>query len=536
MKRIFYYSGYSLDVFHWNNDICIASFTFNPDDNGLEKFTVYLKATANTPARMLVDLIDEDFNKETIPHVGTADRKLIVNRLINRQYRKSRDYFYYRVTGREKSGRKDDKLLYCVLSNPDILKPWLDIIQETKTSISGIWSLALLNEYVFSHIQSTAKHTLIVSQQVAGNLRQTLLTNGRFEHSRSAAVNLDGSDIGEFISTEIEQTIRFLSNQRYIGFDDKIEIHIIPRDSDIEKIKNHCTDTHLLHFHYHRLTEIENSLKCYTQEAVDSTDYLIKHKIDYSNGIYSFICASIKLPVGNYGNAKIFLTCYQQLCANSLKIAGALILIISLLFSLSYITESHIYDDEAIMLNNQAAAINKDYQKQLSDLEHKLQLAQIMQSSVLLTEKIRNTKSVSPQNFMVDVSRILTISGTNDTQISKLSWHQNQFNDFQPENNKQKSTIDYGKTEAINHLARISGFIHVSKISLKNAVNKTNAIADAFNQYEFIRNIRLNKVPVDVRSQSSIENEKNSSMGQNTKNDSIRGQFEIEVIMDARKS
>ena len=237
MKRIFYYSGYRLTVFHWHNEKCLATHVFNPGEEGLEKFKTYLRATVNTPVRILVDLIEEDFKKETIPHVGAADRKSIVNRLIERHYRKSKDFVHYNVVDREKSGRKDDVIIYSVLSNPEILEPWLQPMREAGTSISGIWSLPLLSPYLFKKLGTKSKSVLVVSQQVPSNLRQTFVKNGQFESSRSAVVNLEDATIGEYIATEVEQTIRFLSNQRQIGFDEKIEIHVICRAADLTDIQ-----------------------------------------------------------------------------------------------------------------------------------------------------------------------------------------------------------------------------------------------------------------------------------------------------------
>ncbi|VAW68970.1 hypothetical protein MNBD_GAMMA09-1937 [hydrothermal vent metagenome] len=523
MKRIFYYSGYRLTVFHWKNEKCIASFAFNPGDDGLEKFATYLKATTNTPVRILVDLIEEDFIYETIPHVGSVDRKSIVGRIIERQYRNSRDYYYYKVLQREKTGRRDDKIIYSVLSNPAILEPWLEPMKNAGIAISGIWSLPLLSENLANYIDNKSRNILIVSQQVPSNLRQTLIKNGRFESSRSAVVNLLDASIGEYISTEVEQTIRFLSNQRHIGFDEKIEVHIICRESDIIEIKNYCEDGNLLSFHYHCLEDIENKINCHTQSA------------EYSNGLYSYICANIKVPIGHYGNKELFSNYYQHLISISMYVASILIFLFSCIFSLSYLSESYLFEKEVVTIKNHTKGINNDYHRQLSSIEHKLGLTQTMQSSVLFSDKIKSSKIISPQNFMVDISRILGYSGMYNTKISSISWQLNQSSEFQP---KVRNTVsvDHASSKAINQLATITGNIDLSHISLKQAVNKTYAISDTFKKNQLIQKIRLNKMPVDTRSQSSIENEKSHSHQSQNSTDKSMGEFEIELIMRARKS
>ncbi len=523
MKRIFYYSGYRLTIFHWKNEKCIASFSFNPGEDGLDKFTAYLKATVNTPVRILVDLIEEDFIYESIPHVGSVDRKSIISRLVERQYRNSLDFYHYKILQREKTGRRDDKIIYSVLSNPSILEPWLRVMKNSDIAISGIWSLPLLSDKLAFYIDNKSANILIVSQQVPSNLRQTLIKNGRFESSRSAVVNLQDASIGEYISNEVEQTIRFLSNQRHIGFDEKIEVHIICRESDIKKIKDHCESSVLLSFHYHSLLDMEKRLNCHTQAAT------------YSNGIYSYICSRIKLPVGHYGNKDIFSAYYQHLLSNTMYGASILLFIISCIISLSYLSESYLFDKEVISMNNYTRSINSNYNKKLSSIEHKLKRAQAIQSSVLLANKIQSSKNISPQNFMVDVSRILSRSVMHDTEISGIYWQLNQADDFKAKN-KRIHFIDYSNNKPINQLAKITGKIDLSTINIKQAVDKTNAISDAFKKNKLIQKIRLNRMPVDTRSQSSIENEKSHSNQSNNNSNKTNGQFEIEFIMKGRKS
>ena len=526
MKRIFYYSGYRLAVFHWHNNECVATYAFNPGEEGLDKFQTYLRATVNIPVRILVDLIEEDFKKETIPHVGAADRKAIVSRLIDRQYRKNIDYVTYKVVGREKTGRKDDQLLYSVLSNPEILDPWLKPMQESGTAISGIWSLPLLTPKLFKKLDIKATNVLLVSQQVPSNLRQTFIKNGTFESSRSAVVNLDDATIGEYISTEVEQTIRFLSNQRNIGFDEKIEIHIMCRQADIDEIKSMCVDTNLRTFHYHELNELETALNCKLESS------------EYTNGIYSYVCASQLLPVGNYGNHSTFVKYYEQLSSKALYAASALLLLAATILAFSFVSESVVLDEEAITLQRQTDVINKNYNKQLAQMEDQLEKAELMQSTVLLANKIESNLTVSPLSFMTYLSKVLGRTGMHDTEITHLIWKQNQSLEIPVAQRNRPKTIevDYGNLEPINQIATIKGFIPISKYGLKESIHKVNAIAQALESNELIRIVNVKRMPVDTRSDATIDLEAKKTTKTSEIDDQEQGQFEIELLMIGKAS
>ncbi len=533
MKRIFYYSGYQLSIFHWHNEKCVASYIFNPGEQGLEKFKIYLLSTNNSPVRLLLDLIEEDFKKETIPHVGSADRRSIVNRLIDRQYRKSKSYVHYKVVAREKSGRKDDILLYSVLSNPEILQPWLKTMMACNTSISGIWSLPLLSENLFKKLNPKAKNVLLVSQQVPSHLRQTFIKNGKLESSRSVVVNLQDAPISEYIATEVEQTIHFLSNQRLTGFNEKIEIHIICRDADIAAIKSHCIDSLIRSFHYHKLADVKETLGCLTP----STDQVLADTSEYCNCIYSFVCAMQTIPIGHYGAASIFLKYYEQLTCKALYASSAVILIFASILSFANLAESFTLDTESSSLKDQTKGVNNNYTKSLQKLKYKLSQAQVMQSSVLLSKKIQQAKTLSPQNFMSDVSKILTQSDMLTTEITQISWQQQQSNILPIANNHQNIfSTDYAKIESINQHATITGFIHSSQNDLKDSVNKINAIVEAFKNNKRVQIIRINHMPVDIRSKSSIENVSGIKQDNNLDADKNKGHFEIEILMKGRES
>ena len=112
MKRLFHFTGYRLRVLHWKGKQLVGTSSFEPTERGLNKFRSYLLETENIPGKFLVDVIEEDFRNEKIPHVGSKDRKAVIARLVDRFYRSSQEYCYSEVIGREKSGRYRDSKLF----------------------------------------------------------------------------------------------------------------------------------------------------------------------------------------------------------------------------------------------------------------------------------------------------------------------------------------------------------------------------------------------------------------------------------------
>jgi len=530
VKRIFYYSGYRLSVFHWKNDTCIATFTFNPSDKGIEKFKIYLNSTTNTPVRFLVDLIEEDFKKENIPHVGSNDRKSIIRRIIDRQYRKSKDYVHYKIIDREQTGRKDDIILYSVLSNPEILEPWLNPIKDCNIAISGIWSLPLLSEDLFSKLKNKENNVLLVSQQVPSNLRQTFIKNGKFESSRSAVVNLEDATIGEYISIEIEQTIRFLSNQRQIGFDEKIQINIICREEDLVEIKSRCIETPMRTFHYYHINTIQEllSYKTLSSETPESAI------TDYSNSIYSYVCAKKLLPIGHYGPQSLFKSYYNQILSNTLNTLSILTLLGSIIYSLSSYTDATALKNEIVVINNQIDSVNNSYDNIIKKYKGKLSNAKMMQASVLLAEKIQKQADASPQAFMTNISKTLTKYQIFNTKITKITWQQYQKDEIENINNN-KTLTDYAKHDEINQFATIGGYIKISEVTLKQSVDKVNSIVSALKKSPLIKSVNIKHIPVDARSESSIENENGTDQKDDKRSDKSKGLFEIELLMAGKE-
>ena len=172
MKRILYFTGYRMVAQEWLGRKLVSSVYFEPDEQGLDLFSAYMQSFRNEPVRMLVDLIEEEFRQIRIPLLRGSDRRAILQRNYAKYFRHS-DYKFAISQAVEKKTRKEEKLLLIGLTNQYLLEPWLKIIEESRTPLSGIISLPLLSEDYVKELKTEHRAIILVSQQVPSNLRQS---------------------------------------------------------------------------------------------------------------------------------------------------------------------------------------------------------------------------------------------------------------------------------------------------------------------------------------------------------------------------
>jgi hypothetical protein len=489
MKRLFYYSGYRLTVFHWVNGKFAGNYYFDPTDAGRDEFSHYLKKTPAVPARILVDVIEEDFRIETIPHTYGSDHKALVQRQIERYFRSSGRYVWHEFHGRETSGRRDDRVLLSALTNPDMLRPWLKQIAEAEVPVRGIWSLPLLSEKILSRLDAKSGNVFLISQQVSSNIRLSHFKDGKLISSRSTTINLEGTDYGHFITDQIEQTARYLANKRSIGFDEAINIHIIAPGDYFDSVSATCVSAHLRNITVHRTRDVEK--KVATQGITGP----------YGNGIFAQLCSDDYFTRGHYGGTPDFANYNRYLMGKALLgSAVALILGAVLLASWLYFDKQRM-QSESREFGRQTADINSQYQKQLQKLEPVLAKTGLMKASVDLAERIDANRKISPQHFMVHFSDILGSSRFNLLQVAEIEW---QAVAATGENAEPNTEIPVHLQPAVLHQATIKGRVAVTADNIRDAVNQINQLVEYLRADKQVQNVQLKKLPVDTRSTGTL--------------------------------
>ncbi len=533
MKRIFYFSGHRLTVFHWSRKKLEGACSFESNVDGYEKFRQYLESSAKTPTGLLLDVIEEDFRKDVIPHVYGKDRKAVISRLIDRHYRSSRQYTYSEIQGRQKSGRKDDEVLLAAITNPELIRPWIRIIEECDVPLSGIWSLPLISNYILPVIGAKKGYVLLVSQQVNSNLRQTLFKDGKMLSSRQSVINQDASNIsniGSHAKPEVERTLTYIRNQYQIKDTDMIHVHIIGSNAQIDSLESAFASDHFNDYHVHRLNDVTAKLG-------------IKGLPDkFSDGLFACIAANKYSASSHYGHRYEFSRFYYALASNALYTASVLIIIVSLLMTEANISEGISFKESTALLNERTDEFKRVYEEKYAAYEELFSNANLMDLAVDMVEQIETNSQTTPLNFMVAFSQLVGDPKIGRIYIDKIEWSTRQVDDAKhkkarnrrSEPEKLYKPTDVTSSSEVQHVAVITGRIPLDSSSYRDSVNSINKIISTLGNSERVEEVRAINLPVEVRPEKKFSAESRFMAGiPQSAQSSKSGQFSLQVVMKA---
>jgi len=229
-------------VYHWSKNKFSSGYTFALTEEGLARFDEYLQGNSEDPLYILLDLPDEEFKFDAIPHVGAGDREALVKRKRTRLFRNTK-YGYYEVQGREQEGRRDDRVLFAAITEDESIQPWLTRLLEKKVPIAGIYSVALLTKHLVGVSGHEGGPALFVSLQRNAGLRQTFFLGKDFKFSRLVRMPRYGTEAyAPIIKDEVEKMLRYLRSMRYLTADSLTRVYVITDNTLLGELKTERKD------------------------------------------------------------------------------------------------------------------------------------------------------------------------------------------------------------------------------------------------------------------------------------------------------
>ena len=199
---------------------------------GQGEFEAHLGGLRRVPVHIVTDLAEEDFRVDTVPHLGSRDQAAVLSRKLSQIFRNT-NYRHAIAQGREAEGRRDDRVVYTAITNGEVLRPWVEVLERLEVPVEGIHSSAVFSGRLLAQLKLEFPSTLLVTFTPGDALRQTYFRGGEIKFSRLTPVDLEeGETLGGLVAAEVGRTWQYLDSLRYFQTGDRLEVCVLVHPKD----------------------------------------------------------------------------------------------------------------------------------------------------------------------------------------------------------------------------------------------------------------------------------------------------------------
>lgn len=480
----------SADSFHaaiWQGGKLGATRYFSNDANGRENFSAFLKQHRH-PAYMLVDVIEEDFRLETVPHLSGSSRRDLLARKFEQFYRGT-VFRQALLLQRQAEGRRDDEMLFSALTNPQRISPWLDTLLVNHIPLVGIYSLPNISTPLLKGISS--EHVLLLSWEKDAGLRQTYFNNKRLHFSRLIPIN-ENSTFSATVAEETPRTQQYLKSLSLPPPGEMLDVYIICDANDRLALQSRLEGDSELRYTYLDIQELGKRFKAKNEYASSDATPLLLHLL------------AGKAPGSHYANSEhthFYLLWQLRRILFGLAAVTALF---SLLLGGTEFLQGRDYVAQTEPLNMQTETVKQQTQQIQRSFANTTVPAADMKTAVLLTRKLNQ---YTPPLELILNELTLVLDQFTQITANKLAW--------------QASAADAPPSAYPAHVITFDGSLTGFGNDYRKALNYLERFQQALTQRGYT--VTVEKQPLDISSKGSIS-------GDVQKNDGNPAQFTLKII------
>ncbi|HEC15710.1 MAG TPA: hypothetical protein ENI99_03925 [Sedimenticola sp.] len=416
VKRVFYITSDNLAIFLWREGGWREELSLPNSPGSLDAFDACLVRQPDVISCLLVDLVEEEHRNETVPHVGGRDRRALLQRKMKHLFRGT-PYCTAQLRGREKFGRRDARVLFSALTNPDAVEFWLEGMIRRKVPIAGIYSLPLISQQLLKGLKINGAHTLLLSRHRNNLLRQSFFTGYDLKASRlSSRETRSGEAWLEFLLDEVQRTRRYLGRQQLLPQGAPLDICILSQGDQLECLKAGCVDTDSSRYHFIDLNEVLVKLHLKGDIPADRAELLFVHLVRK---------AKSRLDYARPADRRYFIMHQARL---GLMAAGMLLALGSAGWSAGNIFYANELKEQTATASHQIRQLRKRYERALAAMPEVPANPRAMRSAVEIGKELKRRKS-SPRAMLVALSKGLAVNP--HIQLDEIRWRATDHPDAQ---------------------------------------------------------------------------------------------------------
>ena len=417
-KQFLYLTNDKMITLVWRSGAIVEREVFNAGDGDTPQFAEYLSRHRDVPTYVVTDLIEEDFRIDTLPHLRGGDQEAILDRKLAQLYRAT-TFRHAIVQERDTEGRRDDRVLYHAVTNPDLLKAWLAAVELAEVPLEGVFSSAVLSARLPKELSVFFPHTLLVTIVPDFGLRQTYFQNRHVKFSRLTPIAYDeGQSVGDLIAAETSRTWQYLDSQRYFAGGETLEACIMVHGPDREVIEEAIRGYPLLKYRFLDIEEVAAKIFLKPAPTSSHAEEVLVH-LFAKGGAENHFAEKAQTRFARYRRIKMGL---YGLTAGLLAVGAA-----GAAFNLYQTATTSAVNDQRSLL---VRSIQAEYQTISKEMAGQANASDTVRDASLFFKAQIRQQSPSPSTLLKDVATVW--SEFPEMRMLQAVWAPSQEADFVP--------------------------------------------------------------------------------------------------------
>lgn len=277
-RRLLYLDAHQLTAYCWGNGALRVEARFPTGPSGVEGFSGYLGQYPRSIFYLVSDIAEEGFQSESVPYVRGGDRRALLTRKLTQLFYGS-PLSVALSQGREKEGRRDERILFAALTRPQSFQPWLASLRKAEARLAGVYSLPLVSPALLHKVAPTFEYCLLVSIS-RGGIRQSFFQGRHLRFSRLSPIA--GSSIHELATAsyvESQKIQQYLVGQRLFPHGSALPVLILVHPAQRAAFAERCRSNEDVRFDFIDLHAASRAFALKTELADSFSEQLFLHLI-----------------------------------------------------------------------------------------------------------------------------------------------------------------------------------------------------------------------------------------------------------------